>query len=458
MNPLLQRRRTGDRARALFVPWFAALGAVSFFLTAELSLAQEAGSDTIYTRQPVFRIPFQAEPGERRLKQVQLYVSTDQGRSWHPYANVRPEEGSFIFTATRDGHYWFTVRTVDFDNRGNPLTMDNARAGLKVCVDTQPPRVLLKALPPRENMSVVEWDIRDENLDLTSLNYSYRAQGGQEWLPLRVEPAAVGQYSWRPAVQGTIEVRLHARDRAGNENEARTSALASGDNHDHASAGAEPNKNSPISLPSGATVRIVNSKRISIQYELKEVGPSGVSVVELWYTQDGRNWQKYSEDPNHRPPYSVDVNGEGLYGFSLVVKSGVGLGDRPPQVGDPPQVWVEVDLTKPNVSIHKVEVGRGSESGKLNIAWTAADKNLGKQPITLAYAEQAAGPWTQIAANLENSGRHTWTMPSGIPYRFFIRIEVSDRAGNAGTADWAQPVIVDLAQPKSVILNVEPGK
>src|SRR5205823_2971460 len=157
-------------------------------------------------------------------------------------------------------------------------------------------------------------------------------------------------------------------------------------------------------------------------YEIKDKGPSGVSVVELWYTQDraGRTWQKHPSDQagDVRPPFAVDVSGEGLYGFTLVVKSGVGLGDRSPQVGEQPQVWVEVDTTKPVVRIGNVEVGRGPDAGRLTINWNATDKNLGRQPITLAYAEQAGGPWTPIAANVENTGRYVWQMPPGVPYKF----------------------------------------
>ena len=36
--------------------------------------------------------------------------------------------------------------------------------------------------------------------------------------------------------------------------------------------------------------RFVNSKRVSLTYELKEVGPSGAPYLELWFTQDGRSW------------------------------------------------------------------------------------------------------------------------------------------------------------------------
>jgi hypothetical protein len=182
-----------------------------------------------------------------------------------------------------------------------------------------------------------------------------------------------------------------------------------------------------------------------------------VQAVELWFTRDGQTWQKYSEDPGRKPPYIFEAHDEGVYGFSLIVRSGVGLRDREPRKGDPPQLWVEVDLTKPVVHWAKAEVGRGSDSGWLTITWAATDKNLGRQPITLSYAKELQGPWTQIASNLENTGRYRWQMPPGIPFRFFVRVEATDQAGNVGVLDLPEPAIVDLHQPKGFILDVEPA-
>ena len=420
---------------------------LGFVLVAGTTHADAPPGDLTYSRQPVFRIPFQTDPGERRLKQVQLYLSTDLGQSWHPYANVPPEQHFFTFTAERDGVFWFSVRTVDTEGRGYPVGMEGARPGLKVCVDTQLPVVNLRALPPRDGTPGVEWEVRDENLDVPSVRLDYHLPGTAEWLPLGVQPAANGQHFWKPATNGAVEVRLQALDRAGNKGEAKATVVAVGPAQAEAS---------PAAAPANPAVRMVNSKRISLNYEVKDVGPSGVSVVELWYTQDGRNWQKYGDSPN-RPPYVFDVNDEGLYGLTLVVRSGVGLGDRPPQVGDPPQVWVEVDLTRPIVRLQGVDVGRGPEEGNLTITWAATDKNLARQPITLSYAEKAEGPWSPITANLENTGRYVWKMPKEVPYQFHLRVEAADRAGNVGSAETEKEILVDLAQPKGQISGVEPA-
>src|SRR5207253_9960778 len=144
---------------------------------------------------------------------------------------------------------------------------------------------------------------------------------------------------------GQLEARLRARDRAGNVG-TKTVVLAAGGTEGQPSA--QPTYartegqvspppahagTSGLPAPGDPAVRMVNSKRISLNYEIKDKGPSGVSAVELWYTQDGRSWLKYPENLNRDPPFVFDVNDEGVYGFTLVVRSGVGLGGTPPQVG-----------------------------------------------------------------------------------------------------------------------------
>jgi hypothetical protein len=427
--------------------------------------AQTMYGDVSYTKQTLFRIPFTTEPNER-LKLVQLYYSVDQGQSWHPYDGVPPQQRYFDFRASKDGLYWFTTRTVDQDGRGNPLTMENARPGLKVCVDTQPPAINLRALTPRDGEVGVSWDVRDDNLDLSTLSLDYRLPGSTEWLVLSGETLASGQRYWRPNVQGTIEVRLRARDRASNSAEEKTQVSLSGPLPPSPSpiggggegrGGAQPiDDRSSIATQPLASRHLVNSKRISLNYELKEVGPSRVSLVELWLTRDGRNWQKYREDTNAQPPFIVEVNDEGLYGFTLVARSGVGLGERPPQVGDPPQVWVEVDLTKPAVRILNIDPPRAIDDRNLTITWSASDKNFDRKPITLSYAEQADGPWTTIVKDFENTGRYVWAMPQDVPFRMYFKVEAADRAGNIGTAQTSNPILVDLSKPKVSIINVEP--
>jgi hypothetical protein len=219
-----------------------------------------------------------------------------------------------------------------------------------------------------------------------------------------------------------------------------------------ASAAPEPGEPHPAAAPS---VRMVNGRRISLNYKINDVGPTGVSAVDLWCTQDNRTWRKMDTNTQCRPPYVVDVNEEGLYGFTIVARNGLGAGKPPPQPGDLPQVWVEVDSTKPLVHLLSADAGTDPRSRTMAIRWTATDKNMAARPITLSYAEQPRGPWTTIVANVENSGRYQWQMPSAVPGKLYVRIEASDLAGNVGLAQSPNAIMLDTSQPTVSILGVE---
>lgn len=213
------------------------------------------------------------------------------------------------------------------------------------------------------------------------------------------------------------------------------------------------------SQPGGVPpVRMVNSKRIVLNYELKDVGPSGVSAIELWFTRDGRTWHKDETVTKQAPPYIFEVPEEGMYGFTLVARNGVGLGKQPPQPGDLPQVWVEVDLTRPVVNLGEVKNGHGPKAREVTAYWNAQDRNLARRPITLYWSDKAEGPWLPVAANIENTGQHTWSVPATGPVSFYTRIEAVDLVGNVGVAQTSRPMSIDNSQPLVNILAVEPGE
>jgi hypothetical protein len=428
------------------------------FIALAVSLASQGASraqapEIIYCRQASFRIPFQIEPGEQaRLKEVQLYIAEEPGKGWRLYRTVGPDQRHFPFKADRDGLYSFLVRTTDVDGKSFPPAVEGAAPGLRVQVDTQLPAVTVRGLPNRGEQVGVEWEVRDANLDAPTLLLEYRGQGAGEWQLVNVEGQGIGQKYWTSNARGSIEVRLRVKDKA--ENQGTGYVFLNTPGQPPQSSQSAPRVDT---APRAATphVKVINTPEIGLNYALDDVGPSGVSSVELWLTSDGRSWQRFGEDPDKQSPFVLKVNGEGTYGLTLCVKSGVGLGDKPPQPGEQPQMWIEVDLTRPVVQLLSAEAGRGGEHGHVTIAWNATDKNLIATPISLHYAEQLEGPWRPIATDLDNSGRYVWRVPQGTPFKFFVRVEALDRGGNVGRAESAKPVLVDLHQPKGRLIGAE---
>jgi len=204
-------------------------------------------------------------------------------------------------------------------------------------------------------------------------------------------------------------------------------------------------------------VESTNASSFQLDYDLESVGPEGVAKVVLWVTRDkGAQWIPYTEDADRTSPVDVEVNEEGLYGFRVQVTGNNGLGAQPPKSGEQADIWIHVDRTPPAAELKNVPYGRGPTAGKLEIYWTAEDARLASRPVTLRYSESPGGPWTTIAASLPNDGKFVWGIEPNTPEEVYLRLEVTDRAGNVGVDQLADPVRLQPLIPKARIRGFKP--
>ena len=159
-------------------------------------------------------------------------------------------------------------------------------------------------------------------------------------------------------------------------------------------------------------------------------------------------------DADNRSPMPITVDGEGIYGFRILVQSGSGFGGRPPAEGDMPDIWIGVDTTRPTCRISGTEVS--PDATELVVRWEAADDVLDPRPVSLLFATNPNGPWTPIASGLENTGSYRWRLDPRVPERIVLRLEVRDEAGNVGIFDTADPVALDRHRPEGRIRGVRP--
>jgi hypothetical protein len=201
-------------------------------------------------------------------------------------------------------------------------------------------------------------------------------------------------------------------------------------------------------------VQYVNTLQVTVDCELAKVGPAGVGNVVLYLTKnDGQKWEQFAdEDPKTRHllkegPYqrTLPLPGEGLFGFRIRVLNKANVGEPPPADGDAPELRVEVDLTPPEVKLYKPATDP-QKRDTIALAWSAADKNLAANPVTLEWADQRDGPWQVIAKDQPGTGQYPWQPPAGKVY-VYLRARVRDAAGNEGVAITGEPQLVDLSQP-----------
>lgn len=201
--------------------------------------------------------------------------------------------------------------------------------------------------------------------------------------------------------------------------------------------------------------RVVKSRQFEIDYRVDDIGPSGVSTIELFVTQDeGNKWYRYGVDEDRISPFVVDVPADGVYGFSMRAVSGAGQSDDPPQPGSSPDVVIVVDSSPPVVQLFPLRQGQGANSNRILITWQVADQKLADRPIALSYSTHPQGPWQQITGWEPNDGEYIWQVGTDVPPKIFVRIVARDAAGNMARVDTPQPVLVDLAKPTARIVDV----
>lgn len=203
-------------------------------------------------------------------------------------------------------------------------------------------------------------------------------------------------------------------------------------------------------------VRRVNSTNFQIGYAIDDVGPSGVSSVDLYVTEDqGRKWYHYGIDSDGQSPFDVTVPQDGHYGFAIRVRSGVGLAQTPPQPGQAPEVMVSVDRQPPQATLLPLKQGHGQLPSQLLIEWTLDDEQLSDRPVSLYYAPRSSGPWLPITGWEPNTGQYLWAIGPDAPKQVYIRLEARDAAGNIARVETAEPMLIDLSRPTARIIDVE---
>jgi hypothetical protein len=395
----------------------------------------------------------------------------------------------FTYTARDDGEVTFATQRVFADGRESPrvedLTVDS-----RVVFDTRPPSVQLAAL----GTLGVEWDVRDENLDPDGIALQARYKDTKsDWQAYKDRLNPQDKFTVRNIPAGyKLEVRIVAKDRAGNETASRPVVLpadgvgggigrtdpgvtAAGLRDPlYSSAGGTRPASYGDDLPNRPAVEYVNRFDFTIKSKLTRVTMSGIKALNLWVNplevpavqpawKAGPTLEKHI--PYNTPDPAVDipyqVNADGLYGFIVIPVNGADRKADDPRRNDPAQFLVEVDTKKPEVKVHNVKVSPGGATGaKVEIEYTATDKNLWDRPIVIEYADTPTGPdWKPVTPDRErNDGRYLWTaLPEG-KWKFFVRVRAVDKAGNTGEHVYDKPVIVDLDRPEATIEKVtHPG-
>ncbi len=193
--------------------------AMGWFALVSLLAAAPAGQPEVWhMNQTRFTIPITFNPERRAdIRELVLYVSRDQGKSWDVAGRAKPDQDRFSYFAPADGPYWFRIAIINTKGVSEPRDIYTAEATQRIVVDTQKPEV--HVAPERQGEEIlVRWEVKEDNPDPGTLKLEYRGADSPSnpWTAVMVQPALAGQVTFRPGLSGPVTVRMQMADQAGN--------------------------------------------------------------------------------------------------------------------------------------------------------------------------------------------------------------------------------------------------
>lgn len=441
------------------------------------------------------KIPITLEFDKRNdLREIVLYSSADEGKTWSQAGLAKPDQGEFQFTAPGDGQYWFTIQTVDKNGIKSPADPYKAPVGQKIVVDTIKPLVKLKAERKGDEI-LASWEVTEEHPDRETfvLEYHLPDQPPTVWTPIPAMPGPVGTGTIKPAPTSAVSVQLRVKDTAKNEGSAVIEVPAVVEPPLPPPLNVRPpqplaiqsNSGGPPPLTAGAPPlmpmrgalppkTLVNRADVKLDFDVTNIGPSGFGTVEVHVTIDeGAHWTQLPPDPaTIQPPEmrglgqargSVSVHlpeDRKVFGFYLIVRSRAGMGKERPLPGTAPQIRLERDLEAPVAKLIAADPDP-TRHDTLILKWSATDPNLTDRPITLQWAPKPDGPWEFIGGpDLPNTtSSYAWQVPptAAAATSVYLKLTVRDGAGNEAVAQTKDPVVVDMNIPEVGGVSVAPA-
>jgi tetratricopeptide (TPR) repeat protein len=208
------------------------------------------------------------------------------------------------------------------------------------------------------------------------------------------------------------------------------------------------------SYPAPDSAPVVPWTRFNIKYTVRDIGGAGPKSVEFYMTTDmGKTWTLYGEDPDARSPMMVQVDGDGVYGFTTVGTDHVGNREREPVSGTRPETVIIVDRTPPTAHwLAPTASGLLAPEG-VEFAWEGADDHLPAAPVTIEYSVDNEVNWTILKDRLSAKGRFNWKPTQGVGGSISYRLKIRDSAGNKRLVKCQYKTILDDVPPTVSIVG-----
>ena len=174
------------------------MGLGTITLLGMLCTPGQAPADVTPWNSPSMKIPIDYHPSKKaEIKELHLWVSTDQGQNWQRHSVGYPDRDAFFtFNAPADGVYWFNMQLIDKSGRAEPADMFKAAPAVKVLFDTKKPVVQIASAQRTGDDVTVVWKVTERNPDWSKFKLEY-STNGTTWTPISTRPEADGSAQFK---------------------------------------------------------------------------------------------------------------------------------------------------------------------------------------------------------------------------------------------------------------------
>jgi RNA polymerase sigma factor (sigma-70 family) len=208
------RRFTGPKTMTVFVSAAAEGKVHEFRLAVSAATFGQVDPNVVYTNQRELRIPVNVQM-ESGLRELLLFASWDQGRTYDQVATAAPDAREFVFKAPHDGTCWLKVAAVDREGKREPKDVRQGPVSQKLIIDTVRPQVRVFTAQRQGDDVLLEWAIEEEHLDPEGIRLEYQSKD-DAWFTI---PAKLGsaRRARQTCTAGLSRFRLTVKDKAGNQ-------------------------------------------------------------------------------------------------------------------------------------------------------------------------------------------------------------------------------------------------
>ncbi len=182
-----------------------------------------------------FDVHYSVSPTSAPLTSVELWYTTDRGKTWHRFGDDADRRSPVQFLAPREGLLGLFIVLRNRFGASSESPTSETRPRQWVFVDYTPPvlqiqEVRVARTASGERTVQLRWSAWDTQLPARPIDVSYRVAEETTWTPIAQRLANLGRYDWvvPAAVTGPVWIRLSVRDRGGHETRLTRGPLAVG--------------------------------------------------------------------------------------------------------------------------------------------------------------------------------------------------------------------------------------